>query len=227
LFGLALLGSLNVSCAGFWQIIGRQQRAASWHHAIELARSGHCDEALLSIERAQNDKSLTRRFEAESTRLRADCLDQVGRRSEALAHYRFIRDFLPESPAAASLPPHIREETRERSLAAIDGRPYEGKPLTPRYSRAARLAGIAGDLQVSYVVDSSGRAEEIRVVNESHPLLASWAIEAVANATFEVPDGRALEVGNEVLFRFMTRNGVSESRNSSERSESSASTALP
>ncbi len=205
---LAVIGAAatGLGCAGFWESIRRHEHAVSWNRAVDLAASDRCEAAIASIERAQNEKSLTRRFAAESTWLKANCLNALGRREEALAHYRFLRDFLGDSPHLDSLPEAVLGE--DPALAG----PVELTSTTldlptARYSSAARKAGISGTVEIRYELDPHGAAVRIRVVREAHPLLASWAIEAVAAGRAQpqptAPAGYA-------VFRFLSRKAAAE-----------------
>jgi len=214
-FGLALSLACSLGCGGLWERVRHHEHAVSWSHAHELAESNRCDAALLSIERAQIERSLTRRFAAETTWLKARCLERLGRRQEALAHYRFIRDFLPDSPSAESIPLEVRAESRAKSDPPSQWIPPRAKLPTARYTRAALSAGIAGQVKVYYSVDPEGVAVQIRVTADSHPLLASWVIEAVARGEFAVPDQQP-QVSTEALavFRFRTRKDVADASDS-------------
>jgi hypothetical protein len=227
-------------CAGVWAPVRRHEQAVSWERAVELAASGHCEEALASMERAQVEPTLTRRLAAESTFLKARCLESVGRIEESKAHYRFLRDFLSDSPHAASIPAAIRDErvppipairdervasipatrdervasipfTRDERVASVDPvletlAPFDLPPA--RYSRAARKAGLHGRVELYYEIADARRASSIRVVRDAHPLLASWAIEALAAGRLSGEDVAA-DPSGVVVFRFESRKSLS------------------
>jgi Gram-negative bacterial TonB protein C-terminal len=201
-------GAAGLGCAGFWEGVREHEHAVSWDRAVDLAASDRCEAALSSIERAQNEKSLTRHFAAESTWLKANCLSALGRREEALAHYRFLRDFLGDSPRVALLPEDVRSEdptpldAEERPLPVLD-------LPTARYSSAARRAGISGIVEVAYELDRDGSAVRIRVTREAHPLLVAWAIEAVA-AGRVAPQARPAGASGFAVFHFLSRKTAAE-----------------
>jgi len=225
--GLLLCIPWQVACAGLWERIQRFEHAQSWSHAVELAQSNRCEDALVSIERAQNSRTLTRRFAAESTLLKGHCLEQTGRAREARAHYRFIRDFLGDSRIAQSLPAEGMDETAWGSPSLERAPRVETTLPHARYSTEARVAGITGDVRVQYRVDASGRAEQIRVVNEAHPLLASWAIESVARGSFDVAEASSEPLEHVVIFRFLDRKQASAEVASRETSASGSSAVEP
>lgn len=182
---VAVLLAADLACGPLWSGLRERERRFAWSRALDSLEHGRCREALADIERAQAAATLSRSFAASSTLAKARCLERTSRPEEALAHYRFLRDFFADSVSAQQLP----EDLRQEDAAAPEPAAGPEVPATfagGRYSESARRSGIGGEVDVSYLVDLTGSAQQIRVVHETHPLLASWAIEAAARARFEV-----------------------------------------
>jgi hypothetical protein len=82
-------------------------------------------------------------------------------------------------------------------------RPPSGLRIAaPRYSAYARRSGIIGRVVISFDLASDGRPRKIRVVEMPHPLLATWAIEAVAQANFRKNEKPLLAPGEHYVSLF-------------------------
>ena len=71
----------------------------------------------------------------------------------------------------------------------------------PRYSMSADRSQLSGRVLVRFWVGERGEIRDIRVLEMPHPLLASWAIEAVAKSKME--KGHDAELPRAVMTRFV------------------------
>jgi hypothetical protein len=156
------------------------ERGFATSHARELARRGDCEDALRSIERSQSTANLGG-YAAESTYMKARCLERLGRTEEALAHLRMIHDFYPDSSYMHAIDPKRRADFEAtRPEGAPPASPAGVRMPRVRYERHAERSRITGPVLLQYTINREGRAERIRVLRAAHPMLASWAIESVA-----------------------------------------------
>ena len=209
----AVLASGTVACTSMWESMRQSERASAAREFERLLEDGKCAEALPVLERAQADRALGA-FAAKSTAQKAICLERVGRTEEALAHRRLLVDFFADSAAAQRILP----EERER-LFALGAWPRVPPPPAvevpgPRYSRSAERSQIEGAVVVGYRLDRDARVSDIRVLESPHPLLASWAIEAVAQA--EAESGLLEPVSAAASFEFRRRWGSSAEQEAEE-----------
>lgn len=191
--GLLLMLSCLWGCTSFWEGVRERERQFSLRHAREQVNRGNCGRGLASLERAQASAELGA-FEAESIWLKARCLERMGRHEEALAHLRMLGDFYADSTYAASLPESVVKELAAFPLAAAQ---EAARTLTtpphldiPRahYSRVADRYRLTGSVRVFYTVERNGHTAAFRVVESAHPLLAGWALQALAAAKLEDAD---------------------------------------
>jgi len=187
-----LLGS-SWGCGSFWKGVRERERQFSLRHAREQVGRGNCERGLASVERAQGSAELGD-FAAESIWLKARCLTRVGRRPEALAHWRMLGDFYPDSPYAESLPGPLAAELEAFPLAAAREEslslrtPHDLVIPQAYYSKVAERYRLTGSVRILYAVGSDGRTSGLRVVDFAHPLLAGWALQAIAGAKLEDAD---------------------------------------
>jgi len=176
-----------VACAGLTERLRESERNAAAANARKLVARRDCAAALPALERAQAARELGA-FEAESSWLKLRCLEALGRTQEALAHQRLLSDFHPDfAPIAA----------QGRAALASGEAPAAPLPLAPapalralaipraRFTPDAERSRVVGEVVVRFRVERGGRVEGIRVLETPHPLLASWAIEAIANASLQ------------------------------------------
>jgi len=140
---------------------------------------------MLSLERAQGSAELGD-FAAESIWLKARCLERMGRRAEATAHLRMLGDFYADSPYVASLPHSVVEELADlplpaaRKAAASLASPPNLEIPRAHYSAVAERYRLTGRVRVLYAVEADGHTASLRVIESAHPLLAGWALQALA-----------------------------------------------
>jgi tetratricopeptide (TPR) repeat protein len=178
------IGSLGCGAAiDRWRVDLREsERRTAEQNARDWFAFGDWERALASLERAQATPDLSRDFAVESTLRKAQALEKLGRREESLAHFRHLLDRHPDElphdlvPRAA-LAPDRGERAAEQAVSTQDV-----DVSKPRFTKEARWAGVEGEVHVRCRFDARGRPVEIRVVGPAHPLLASFAIEAVAGA---------------------------------------------
>jgi len=175
---LAVLAGLVAGCGGMWGAIGESQRQSSVSLSRDFVERGSCLRALESLERAQTRRDLGA-FAAESVWLRARCLDALGHVEQALAHWRVLHDHYGETRWAARIPEQVAPRLGAPEHLRARPAPEAFEIPKPRYSAGAQRASIAGAVWVEYRLDEEGRPGEIRVIAPAHPLLVSYAVEAV------------------------------------------------
>ena len=163
---------LLCGCVGQWDRVREWERQNAIDGARAEVERGDCDVALPTLERAQSANDLAS-FGAESVWRKAVCLDRLSRHEEALAHWRLLSELFPSFYVEHG---SVDAHTLPRGGAAL----RSPKLPRPRFSESARRSGVFGDVVVEYRVDELGVVRDIRVVPPAHPLLASFAIEAVA-----------------------------------------------
>ena len=207
---LALCG---LGCAGLGERLRENERTAAVANARRLVAKRDCAAALPTLERAQAARELGP-FAAESSWLKFRCLEVLGRDAEAQAHRRLLRDFHPDfAPQGALLPAEPAGDAPPRGPRAASATVSKALKIPrARMSPDAERSRITGDVLVAFHVDRSGRVGEIRVLENAHPLLASWAIEAIANAKPESGSAAVAFPGDGALrFHFESRWGEPES----------------
>jgi len=117
------------------------------------------------------------------------CLEKLGYKQAARANYLMILDFYPESrvkPLAMEklAGPEFRDDF-SKGLGGFSPVPMPSQVEMPssRYSEAAERSGLVGDTVLVFTLEADQSVSGIRVVKMEHPLLASWAIESVSQAT--------------------------------------------
>ena len=215
----AIVGtSLLVGCSPFWNGVRERERRFAEENALERAARGDCRGALPSLERSQATTALGP-YAASSTWTRAQCLSRLGALEESKAHYRLLRDFYP-----AFRPERIAQElgedtvplTREMVELTTLGALPELALAEPRYSASADRSQLGGAVLVRFWVREDGGTQDIRVLEMPHPLLASWAIEAVAGAKVTDVSTAALPRAGVRRFVFQTRRERMEASDASD-----------
>ncbi|HEB91059.1 MAG TPA: hypothetical protein ENI85_15905 [Deltaproteobacteria bacterium] len=168
-----------------WDRLREHERLLAVEAARGEAHRGQCEKALASLDRAQAKRQLGA-YARESTVLRQRCYERLGQQELASAHRRLIADFF--SPDADSTRHHPTGSVR-RVVGVASEEFFPPPPAmeiaSPRYSEYARRSGIVGRVVVSFRIGENGRTRDIRVLEMPHPLLATWAIEAVSRSTLD------------------------------------------
>jgi hypothetical protein len=200
---IALITLISQSgCRKMWQQVREGERTSALESARDQARRGECEAALISLDRAQASLNIGV-YARESTVTRARCYKELGRTELAAAHRRLLTDFYENEPMA--IPEPDGSSVFRVANVTFDGfnRPPSGLRIpAPRYNAYARRSGIIGRVVLSFDLASDGRPRMIRVVEMPHPLLASWAIEAVAQASFRKNQKPLLAPGEHYLSLF-------------------------
>ncbi|MEZ4282227.1 MAG: TonB family protein [Myxococcota bacterium] len=174
--------SSAIGCGSMWERVRENERGYAVENARSDAKRGKCVEALEGLDRAQAIMSIDR-FAIEANQIRIRCYEKLGLSEQQSAHRRLLDDYYRDEPMA---------------FPAADGssvfRVAEGAPVRfdrppswllierPRYTAYAQRSKIVGRVVVSFGLTANGQTTRIRVLEMPHPLLASWAIEAVAKA---------------------------------------------
>jgi hypothetical protein len=203
LVACVLLAALASGCTSFWASIREQERGHAAKNAEMRIARGDCRGAMRSLERAQASAELGS-YATESTLTKAQCLDRIGEREQSRAHYRLLRDFYP-----AFRPERIAKEFGEKDESlelALGEAPALGGLHAldlgePRYSPSADRSQLGGPVLVRFWVAEDGSIRDVRVLEMPHPLLASWAIEAVVKSKLE--KGAFVELPRAVVTRFV------------------------
>jgi hypothetical protein len=200
---IALITLISQSgCRKMWQQVREGERTSALESARDQARRGKCDAALVSLDRAQASLNIGV-YARESTVTRGRCYGELGHTELAAAHRRLLTDFYENEPMA--IPEPDGSSVFRVANVTFDGfnRPPSGLRIpAPRYNAYARRSGIIGRVVLSFDLASDGRPRMIRVVEMPHPLLASWAIEAVAQASFRKNQKPLLAPGEHYLTLF-------------------------
>jgi hypothetical protein len=189
--GVALalcLATTALGCSGFWDGVRERQRQASIDLARDLAGRGECRRALPSLERAQTRRQLGA-FAAESIYLKARCLALVGRLEESLAHWRMVSDQYEGSSWASRIPNEVLPLLGSGEPYRAHVAPTAFEIPRPRYGNGARRASVAGPVWIDFRLDGEGRPHDLRVIGAAHPLLAGYALEAVASGKWRKSAG--------------------------------------
>jgi hypothetical protein len=182
---IALLSSLFVAqsgCQNLSQWLREQERHSAIKTAHTQTQRGQCDEGLRSLDRAQAKLEIGR-YARVASAARTRCYEILGLTEVARAHRRLIDDFYTREPMA--LPEadgsSIFRVSKLRSAGYERPPNWLGIP-PPRYSPSARRSKIVGRVVIAFELTEDGRTKKIRVLEMPHPLLATWAIEAVSQA---------------------------------------------
>jgi len=179
IFLLAFATVAQSGCSAMWQRVRERERLYAVQSARENALQAKCEPALNSLDRAQASLELGP-FARESTLIRARCYEILGRPELARAHRRLLADFY-EKEAIVGRDSDGTEVLRAADVVLEDyGPPPSSLKLKrPRYNSFARRSGLIGRVVVSFDLAGDGKPTRLRVLEMPHPLLATWAIEAV------------------------------------------------
>lgn len=152
-------------------------------------------EALRSIDRIQRRRDIDPALVADSTLARAQALAGLGRRSEAVAHYRFVADHHPQTTAGRAARTWLAENVNA-------GTPSAGSS-TPVPAAVAEDAGSVAGTSVDEGSDSFDLADwgfltevEVQIPGMQYPKRAvERQIEGVVEVAFQVEeDGRVQQI---------------------------------
>lgn len=179
---LLSLGLVQTGCRAMWDAQRENERIFALDNARVHSGRGQCDRALGEFDRAQARIDLGP-LAREATLARARCYDKLGFAEVARAHRRLIDDFYTTEPMAYPSP-NGASKFQVQGISVSD---YESPPswleiAPPKYTPYARRSKIVGKVVVSFEIAGNQRPRKIRVLAMPHPLLATWAIEAIANA---------------------------------------------
>ena len=166
----------------WWQQVRERERIYALENARNRTMRGQCAEGLESLDRAEAklDIGVFAR-EAVSTRIR--CYGKLGLEELAAAHRRLLSDFYSTEPMALPLADGTSVFRVDRvSIAEYQAPPAWLRIESPRYSEYARRSNIIGRVVVAYDLAKDGTPKRIRILEMPHPLLATWAIEAIARS---------------------------------------------
>jgi len=183
------LGASLVSCATMWERVREQERLFALDAARTQTGRGQCPNGLRSLDRAQARIDLGA-YSRESTVARARCYEKLGLTEFAAAHRRMVDDFYTDQPMAYPAPDGASVFRVKTVPAGGFSRPPSWlKMPAPRYTPYAQRSKIVGRVVVSFELAGNDKPRKIRVLEMPHPLLATWAIEAVASAQPKKKDG--------------------------------------
>ncbi len=182
LLGLLVLLLVQSGCASTWDRVRERERLFALESGRTQAKRGQCGKALVSMDRAQARIDIGA-YARESVIARARCYEKLGLVEYGQAHRRLITDFYTDEPMAY---PDARGTSVFRVKALSDGG-YDRPPAwlevpSPRYTEYARRSKIIGRVVVAFELAGNNKPRRVRVLEMPHPLLASWAIEAVLTA---------------------------------------------
>ena len=180
---LALLLALpQFGCGGMWEAVRENERGFALENARSQAKRGKCAKALADLDRAEAVMSIDR-FAVEATQIRIRCYEKLGLSELQSAHRRLLEDYYTEEPMAFPAADGSSVfRVSERAPVRFDRPPTWLKIERPHYTPYAQRSKIIGRVVLTFGLADNGRTSDIRVLEMSHPLLASWAIEAVAQA---------------------------------------------
>lgn len=172
----------SLGCQSMWETHRENERRYSLDAARTHTKRGQCTMALGELDRAQARIDLGP-YSQESTLARVRCYEKLGMTELATAHRRLLADFYSEEPMAYP-DPDGSSIFRARKIAKDHyTRPPDWLDISPpRYPESARRSKIIGRVVVTFELAGNDRPRGIRVLEMPHPLLASMAIEAIANA---------------------------------------------
>jgi hypothetical protein len=182
LAALFLLLVTSSACNLMWRRVSERERLYAVESARHEIESGHCVGGLESLDRAEAKLDIGL-FAREAVESRSRCYEKLGMQELATAHRRLLSDFYTTEPMA--LPDADGSSVFRVSNSSVSK--YELPPgwlkmESPRYSEYARRAKIVGRVIVAFNLAKDGKPRRIRVLEMPHPLLASWAIEAIARS---------------------------------------------
>jgi len=174
-----LLLSISGCSRTWWERVRERERV----YALEAARArtarGQCVEGLEALDRAEARIDIGS-YAREAITARSRCYEKLSQHELAAAHRRLLTDFYTSEPMAF---PKADGSSVFR-IADLSADRYESPPSwlkiqSPRYSEYARRSKIVGRVVIAFRLAENGRPKAIRVLEMPHPLLATWAIDAI------------------------------------------------
>jgi len=179
---LALLLLAGSGCAPMWGKLRENQRLYAVDSARNHAKRGDCGATLAALDRAEARLDIGS-FGREATAMRKRCYEQLERLSVSRAHQRLLDDFYTsKNPAYPNADGTSIFRVRQLPHADFERPPSAIKIEPPRYSEYAKRSKIVGRVVIAFELSKQDRPRAIQVLEMPHPLLASWAIEAVARS---------------------------------------------
>ena len=179
---VALLAGVSLGCGTMWEKLRENERGFALENARRDAKRGQCAEALDGLDRAEAIMAIDR-LALESTQIRIRCYEKLGLSEMQSAHRRLMDDFYREEPMAfPSADGSSVFRVAEGAPRQFDRPPTWLRIERPRYTPYAQRSKIVGRVVITFGLAPGGRATSIRVLEMPHPLLATWAIEAIAQA---------------------------------------------
>jgi hypothetical protein len=165
-----------------WQKVRERERMFALEAARNQTQRGQCGSGLDSLDRAQAKLDLGA-YARESTLARARCYEKLEFSQLAKSHRTLFSDFYTIEPMAF---PDADGSSVFR-VQSLHSSGYQPPPSwlqipQPRYSPYAQRSRIVGRVVIAFELQSKGEPNNIRVLEMPHPLLATWAIEAVTQA---------------------------------------------
>lgn len=177
---LLVLGSSG--CRSMWNQVRESERTFALENARNNAKRGRCGEALDNLDRAEAIMAIDR-FAIESLQIRIRCYEKLGLPELRAAHRRLLEDYYTQEPMAFPAADGSSVFRAESGAPEHFDRPPTWLEIArPRYTAYAQRSKIVGRVVVAFSLGENGRTTNIHVLEMPHPLLASWAIEAVAGA---------------------------------------------
>lgn len=172
----------QLGCGRMWENVREDERGFALDNARQHSKRGKCIEALEDLDRAEAIMSIDR-LAIEATQIRIRCYEKLGLPELQLAHVRLLEDYYTHDPMAfpAADGSSVFRVSKDRPVR-FDRPPTWLKIERPRYTPYAQRSKIVGRVVVTFGLADNGHTNKIRVLEMSHPLLASWAIEAIARA---------------------------------------------
>jgi TonB family protein len=189
-----LVSVLALLCAGCTTV--RDPRQAALAKAQRFYDAGRYSKALQATELAEASANLDPKHAAQALVLRGRCLEALGQREPAEAHYRYVVDQYPTSELVAQ----ARAAVQRLDVDAAANAPQAGgEDLAEwgfleevvleypdiRYPDLALGLGVGGTVVVAFQVNEDGQATQIRVLSAPHPLLGGAAIDAISQARID------------------------------------------
>lgn len=179
---VAALACSALGCSTWWENVRESERGFALENARSDAKRGKCVEALDGLDRAQAIMSIDR-FAIEANQIRIRCYEKLGLPELQAAHRRLLEDFYTEEPMAFPADDGSSIFRASGNIPAKFDRPPSWLEIErPRYTPYAQRSKIVGRVVVQFGLGAGGTTNQIRVLEMTHPLLASWAIDAVAQA---------------------------------------------
>ena len=201
---ILVLATFASGCSTMWDRVRERERMFALEAARTETRRGQCQRALESLDRAEARLDLGA-YAREATLARIRCYEKLGMSEIARANRRLVDDFYSAEPMA--YPDEAGGSVfRVKSIepGGFERPPGWLKIAPPRYTPYAQRSKIVGRVVIAFELAGNDRPRKIRVLEMPHPLLASWAIEAVALAeSKKKKDSPVLLPGGQYITTFL------------------------